>query len=121
MATKKGNSIAAENLELYRQLVATLPTAELKGDSIPYTSHNGHMFSNMDSEGNLGLRLPPDAIDAFLKKYKSSLLTAFGIVSKEYVSVPQSLLQNTNELQPYFAQSFAYVNSLKPKATKKKK
>lgn len=38
---------------------------------------------------------------------------------KEYVEVPDGLLKKTQELGKYFDQSYAYVNSLKPKATKK--
>ena len=40
---------------------------------------------------------------------------------KEYVTVPDDLLQNTAELQPDLDLSYAYTRSLKPKATKKKK
>jgi len=35
--------------------------------------------------------------------------------------VPGKLLAKTAELKPYFATSIAYVSSLKPKATTKKK
>ncbi len=119
MATKKGNSISPDKFAQYEKLVATNPKVKLKGAAIPYTSHNGHMFSNFNPDETLGLRLPPDQIDAFLKKYKTGLVKAYGIVRKEYVVVPDELLKNTKELRPYFDMSFAYVNSLKPKATKK--
>lgn len=119
MATKKTHSILADKFAQYEKLVATNPKVELKGATIPYTSHKGHMFSNFNPDGTLGLRLPPDKIDAFLKKYKTSLVHAYGIVRKEYVVVPDKLLKNTKELKPYFDMSFEYVNSLKPKATKK--
>jgi len=38
---------------------------------------------------------------------------------KEYVTVPEDLLQKTQELVPYFAASFAYVQTLKTKPQKK--
>jgi hypothetical protein len=38
---------------------------------------------------------------------------------KEYVIVPDEPLENTKELDSYFKISFEYVNSLKPKPTKK--
>jgi hypothetical protein len=119
MATKKEPSISPEKFAQYEKLVATNSRVELKGATIPYTSHNGHMFSNFNPDGTLGLRLPAEEIEAFLKKYKTTLVSAYGIVRKEYVVVPDSLLKNTKELQPYFKKSFDYVNSLKPKATKK--
>jgi hypothetical protein len=119
MATKKSNSLPPEIFALYEKLVATNPKIELKGATIPYTSHNGHMFSNFNPDGTLGLRLPPDEIEAFLKKYKTTLVSAYGVVRKEYVVVPDTLLKKTRELKPYFDLSFKYVSSMKPKTKAK--
>ena len=110
-----------ERLILYSKLVETHPKADLKGATIPYTSLNGHMYSYLSKDGFVALRLPEGAREDFLKKYKTTLVTAYGIIQKEYVTVPDSLLKKTSELKPYFAQSFDYVSSLKPKATTKKK
>ena len=119
MATKKSSSIPHEKLALYEKLVATNPKVKLKGDTVPYTSHNGHMFSNLEKDGSLGLRLPENEIAGFLKKYKTTLIVSYGIIRKEYVLVPGKLLKNTKELKPYFDMSFEYVCSLKPKPSKK--
>jgi hypothetical protein len=109
----------ADPVALYEKLVATLPGVERKGDTIPYTSVNGHMFSNLMRNGRLALRLPEDAREAFLARYKTQLVTDYGVVRKEYVEVPEALLARTAELKPYFAQSFAYVSAMKPKPTRK--
>lgn len=42
---KENSAIPTAKLELYEKLVATCPEVERKGASMPYTSHNGHMFS----------------------------------------------------------------------------
>ena len=110
-----------DKIELYTQLVATNPTAELKGDTIPYTSINGHMYSYFSKDGFLALRLPAAARAGFLEKYKTTLVMAYGIVQKEYVTVPDSLLENTAELSEYFDLSYRYASSLKPKPAKGKK
>jgi len=55
-------------LALYEQLVATIPGVERKGDTIPYTSVNGHMFSNLTKAGKLALRLPEDEREAFIAR-----------------------------------------------------
>lgn len=39
---------------------------------------------------------------------------------KEYVAVPDALLKKTKVLQKYFALSYAYAKTLKPKPTKKR-
>jgi hypothetical protein len=107
-------------IALFDQLVAAHPDAIRKGDTIPYTSLNGHMYSYFSKDGFLALRLPAGAREMFLEKYDSSLVTAYGIVQKEYVMVPDNLLEQTAELKPWFDKSYAYVSGLKPKATKKK-
>ena len=111
----------AAKLALFDKLVATNPKVERKGDTVPYTSVNGHMFSYLGKTGELALRLPPDEREAFMKKYKTGLCELYGVVQKEYVMVPASLLKNTKELKPYFDASFAYVGALKPKPTRKAK
>jgi hypothetical protein len=37
------------------------------------------------------------------------------VVKKDYVAVPDSLLQNTKELRKYLQISYEYVQTLKPK------
>ena len=61
------SAISADTLALYEKLVATHPEVERKGDRMPYTSLNGHMFSFLTSTGTLSLRLPAEARDAFLQ------------------------------------------------------
>ncbi len=107
--------------DLYDQLVATNPKIERKGATMPYTSWNGHMFSFLTKSGTLALRLSAAERDGFLKKYKTRLCEQHGVVLQEYVEVPLALLKKTKELKKYFDLSFAYVASLKPKPTSKKK
>lgn len=111
----------AANLELYEKLVATNPAVQRKGATMPYTSVNGHMFSLFTKDAYLALRLPPDVQQMFLKKHKTKVTEQYGAVMKEYVDVPEALLKKTSELKRYFDLSFAYVSSLKPKPTSKKK
>ena len=108
-------------LALYEKLIATNPAIERNGDTMPYTSLNGHMFSVLAKDGSLGLRLSKEDREEFISKYKSELMKQYGIVMKEYVVVPDGLLMNTKELKRYFDLSYAYVKSLKPKSTTKTK
>jgi hypothetical protein len=121
MAKTPAEAIPQENLQLYEKLVATNPKVERKGDTVPYTSLNGHMFSYLSKEGKLALRLPDKEREAFLKKYKARLCEAYGRVQPEYVEVPGAVLARTAELKSFFDASYGYVSSLKPKPTAKKK
>jgi hypothetical protein len=111
----------AEIVALYEKLIATNPQVVRKGATMPYTSLNGHMFSMLTKAGKVALRLPEDAREAFMKKYKTKLCEQYGVVQKEYVEVPEALLAKTQELKKYFDISLAFVSGLKPKPTKRKK
>ncbi len=121
MAKPAAGAVPSDKLELYEKLVATNPSVQRKGATVPYTSLNGHMFSYLSKQGKLALRLPAAEREAFLKKYKTKLCDAYGTVQTEYVEVPDSLLASTRELKRFFDCSYAYVGSLKPKPTTKKK
>ncbi len=115
MATAKKSNIPPDNLELYEKLIASNPKIERKGAVHPYTSLNGHMFSYLDQSGTMGLRLPEEEVEAFLKKYKTTLFKSYGVVKKDYVTVPDALLSKTKELLKYLDISYEYVKTLKPK------
>jgi hypothetical protein len=118
---KADEGIPADKLEWYEKLVATNTDVERKGAKTPYTSLNGHMFSFLTETGTMALRLPTEERDEFIKKYKSKLIERYGTVMKEYVEIPDALLKKTKDLKKYFDISYAYVGSLKPKPTKRKK
>lgn len=114
------SSIPAAKLALYERLLATNPKIELKGKTNPYTSHNGHMFTHLSPPGTLAIRLPPSEVEAFLKKYKTTLFETYGVVKKDWVVVPDRLLAKTEELAPYLELSYRFVKTLKPKTAAKK-
>lgn len=116
----KASAAASDKILLYEKVVATIPDLERKGASIPYTSLNGHMFSYLSKEGQMALRLPADERELFLKKYKTKLCEAYGVVQPEYVVVPDSLLSKTSELKHFFHIGYQYVASLKAKPTRTK-
>lgn len=108
-------------LDLYSQLVASVPGVEMKGATMPYTAIHGNMYSMISSSGEVALRLPSPEREAFLAKYKTRLQTEHGIVREEYVLVPATLLAKSREIAPYFALSVTYARTLKPKPTTKSK
>ncbi len=112
--------IPKEKLELYDKLIATNTDIQRKGVTMPYTSLNGHMFTYLSKTGSLGIRLPKEEKEAFLEKYKTTLFESYGAIMKEYVTVPEDLLSNTEELKPYLDKSYEYIKTLKPKPAKKK-
>jgi hypothetical protein len=115
VAKAKASKIPPDRLQLYEKLIATLPEIERKGDVHPYTAINGNMFTYLDQSGTMGLRLAKEDVEAFLAKYKTTLFESYGVVKKDYVTVPATLLEKTGELKKYLVKSVAYVKTLKPK------
>ena len=118
--SKAANEIPQDKLAAYDKLIASNPAIERKGVTMPYTSVNGHMFTYLSKSGSCGIRLPKDERQTFLEKYNTTLYESHGAIMKEYVTVPDELLMNTEELTQYLDMSYAYVKSLKPKPSKKK-
>ena len=119
MPTKK--KAANPKVELYDQLIASIPGLERKGAANPFTAVNGNMFTLLQASQTLAIRLPDDKRDEFLKKHKTKLFEAYGAVMKEYVTVPDALLTDNKELKKYLEISYEYAKTLKAKPTTRKK
>ena len=63
------------------------------------------MFTYLDQTGTLGMRLSKDEVEAFLKEYRTTLFESYGVVKKDYVTVPERLLENTKESKKYLEMS----------------
>jgi hypothetical protein len=109
----------SDRLSLYERLVEATPGVERKGATMPYTSRNGHMFSFLDPSGSMALRLPADAREEFLARYGADPAVQHGRTMQEYVTVPDDMLERTDELQAWLARSHAWIGTLKPKPTKR--
>lgn len=108
-----------EKLALYDKFVATNSNFKRKGKIVPYTSANGYMFSFLNKEAQVGIRLSKEACEAFKEKYNTTEFKSHGAVMKNYVLIPDELLENLEVLAPYLEESYQYVLSLPPKKSKK--
>ena len=115
MAKEKKPNAPPDIVALYDRMVASCPDVVRLGVTMPNTSLNGNMFSFIHLSGAVALRLPAGTREEFIAKYETKLYDAYGMVQKEYVDVPRSLLENIDELAPYFAASWVYCQTLKPK------
>ena len=73
--------------------------------TMPYTSLNGNMFSFLSPDGKMGLRLSKADREAFIEKYKTKLMEQHGTIMKEYVEVPDDLLEDTKTISAYLKKS----------------
>ena len=105
-------------LERYTAVVQMVEES-VKGAKNPYTSRNGHMFSFLDGNGMMALRLSDELTAEFVSRYESGPVMQYGSVMRGYVSVPDSLLSDPEELGTWFAKAFDWIGTLEPKATTK--
>ena len=106
-------------LEWYAAVVEGAGEA-VKGAKNPYTSRNGHMFSFLDVHGAMALRLSKELADDFLSTYESGPVVQYGSVMRGYLSVPEDLLSDTEELGSWFKKAYDWIGTLEPKPTKKR-
>lgn len=104
-----------EKLALYRQLVGKCPGIELKGKTMPYTSANGLMFSQLNKDGELGIRFSEEVKEKYIKLLKTTPFRSYGAVMRGYVLIPESLWKDMVRLSRLLKESHEYVLSLEPK------
>ncbi|MGH1364587.1 MAG: hypothetical protein ACRBF0_13585 [Calditrichia bacterium] len=109
-----------EKLKIYDELVAKVPGLERLGKTMPYTSANTYMFSLFNKAGEIGLRLSKEQQKEFIEKYDSGPYKSYGATMKDYVLVPESMLDDLDLLATYLQMSKDFVESLKPQPRKKK-
>lgn len=102
-------------LEIYDAIVADCSGFERKGKKMIYTSSNGYMFTLLNKDAEIGVRLPKDDAIKFMDKHNSGFYYSYGAKMKDYVLVPEALWSDKKLMINYFEQSFAYVNSLPSK------
>jgi len=101
--------------KLYDELVSRCPGVERKGKSLPYTSVNGHMFSQLNKEGQLGIRFSKTVQQQYIRELNTTSFRSYGKEMQGYVLMPEHLWDELNTLTKYLKESFDYVSSLDPK------
>ena len=105
----------SEKRAIYDALVAKCKDFERKGKTMPYTSANGYMFSQLNKAGQIGIRLPKVLQQEFVERYDSGPFLSYGATMKDYVLVPDHLLDDLDMLAEYLQKGYEYVLSLPPK------
>lgn len=104
-----------EKLALYDQLISRCPRFDRKGKSMPHTSANGHMFSQLNKEGQLGIRFSREVQEKYIAELNTTTFKSYGATMQGYVLMPESLWDDHDTLAAYLNESYDYVMSLDPK------
>ena len=82
---------------------------------MPYTSANGHMFSLLNKEGELGFRFSKEVQEKYFKEFNSGYLMSHGAKMQGYVMIPEAMFNDLDKLADYLNESYDYVMTLEPK------
>ena len=104
-----------EKLAIDDKIVAATPGVERKGKTMPYTSSNGYMFSLFNKDGEIGIRLPKDRQQQMKQEHGCDIFKSHGAVMRDYVLIPDALLENIDFVSSLLAEGNDFVNSLPPK------
>ena len=104
-----------ETLALYDQIVGKCPRFERKGKTVPYTSANGHMFSILNKDGELGMRFEKEVQEKLIEQFDSSKFYSYGAEMRGYVLIPDEMFEDLDKLAEHLNESYDYVMSLEPK------
>ena len=115
MRSWRKNNMWQEKLARYDELVAKCPRFDRKGKTVPYTSANGHMFSLLNKEGELGFRYSKEVQEKYIQEFGTTVLKSYGAVMRGYVLIPEHMLEDLERLSVYLNESYDYVMTLKPK------
>lgn len=103
-----------EKLELYSQALEKAGIRK-KGETLPYSSINGNMFSQMNKEGGLGLRFSDDVKEKYIAEFNSGTFSSYGKELKGYVLIPEGIIKDTHKLSLLLKESRDYVSRLPKK------
>jgi len=101
--------------ERYDKLVALCPRFERKGKNNFYTSANGHMFSQLNKDGELGIRFSKEVQKKYMSELDTGPFKSYGAVMNGYILIPEEMWNDLEVLAGYLDESYDYVISLEPK------
>ena len=102
-------------LALYDQAIDKCPRFGRKGKNMVYTSANGHMFSQLNKAGELGIRFSKEDQARYLDELGTTTFTSYGATMRGYVLMPEKLWDDLDRLAQLLDESYDYVMSLDPK------
>ena len=104
-----------EKRAIYDALVAKCSHIERKGKTMPYTSANGHMFSLLNKDGEIGIRFSKKVQEAYMNEFNTTYFKSYGATMQGYILIPDELLNNLDKVATLLKESHDYVMTLDPK------
>lgn len=98
----------------FEQAIAAAPAVERKGKANPYTSANGHMFSQINKDDQLGIRLPKPRQKELLDLYGAGPFKSYGATMRDYVCLTEEMLSIPGLTAKLLQEGLAFVSAMPP-------
>lgn len=82
---------------------------------MPYTSANGHMFSQFNKAGEIGIRFSKEVQKEYIEKYNTTIFKSYNSVMHGYILITKEMLKDLDNVVKLLDESYDYVMSLEPK------
>ncbi|MEM1390732.1 MAG: hypothetical protein AAGG45_06590 [Pseudomonadota bacterium] len=103
-----------EALAIFDRVVDSSVRFERKGKSMPYTSANGHMFSQVNKDGQIGVRLPKARQTQLLEKHGAGPFKSYGATMRDYVCLTGQMLTDESLVADLLDEGFEFVMAMEP-------
>ena len=94
--------------------IAASDRIERKGKANPYTSTNGHMFSQINKDDQLGIRLPKPRQKELSEQYGAGPFKSYGATMRDYVCLTGDMLADPGLVERLLEEGFDFVASMPP-------
>ncbi|MHA7899163.1 MAG: hypothetical protein ACX94B_04815 [Henriciella sp.] len=101
-------------IQRYEAAIAASGRFERKGKANPYTSANGHMFSQINKDDRLGIRLPKSRQAELLAKYGAGPFKSYGATMRDYVCLTDDMLAMDGLITALLDEGFEFVSAMPP-------
>lgn len=100
-------------IALFERAIAASGQFERKGKANPYTSANGHMFSQINKDNQIGIRLPKSRQAELLAQHGAGPFKSYGATMRDYVCLTREMLQEET-ITSLLEEGFVFVSAMPP-------
>ncbi len=108
-----------ELVTLFEAAIEAAAAMQRKGKANPYTSANGHMFSQINKDDQLGIRLPKSRQAELLEEYGAGPFKSYGATMRDYVCLTEDMLAVPALITALLEEGQAFVSAMPPGGKKK--
>lgn len=103
-----------ELINLFEAAIAATQHFERKGKANPYTSANGHMFSQINKDDQLGIRLPKPRQKELFNEFGAGPFKSYGATMRDYVCLTAEMLADQALITALLVEGFGFVSAMPP-------